>query len=138
MSDNSNHRGYSNVSQKRRFPYWSNGHVARAAATVHEPKRTPITAPKPKRKRDYLAESLENYLRQLAELRPFESVRGPMHFTIRTSDGKETPFRANSSELIYMLRVNIQKVLNVRLDDQKLMLHGKIWCTCYYSLSSFQ
>ncbi|EGT35928.1 hypothetical protein CAEBREN_05367 [Caenorhabditis brenneri] len=107
----------------RRFTYWNNGHVARAAATVHEPKRAPITSPKPKRKRDYLAEFLENYQRQLAELRPLESVRGPVHFTIRTSDGKETPFRANSSKLIYLLRVNIQKVLNVRLDDQKLMLH---------------
>ncbi|EGT37533.1 hypothetical protein CAEBREN_13495 [Caenorhabditis brenneri] len=126
MSGNSNNRGYSNGSQKRPHTYWTNAHAARAATTVHEPKRVLMIAPKPKRKRDYLAESLENYQRQLAELRPFESIRGPVHFTIRTSDGKETPFKANSSELIYALRVNIKKVLNVQPSDQKLMLHASI------------
>ncbi|CAL2034347.1 unnamed protein product [Caenorhabditis brenneri] len=127
MSGNSNHRGSSNHSQKRvqrPHTYWSNGHAARVVTT--EPKRVLMIAPKPRRKRDYLAESLENYQRQLAELRPFEGARGPVHFTIRTTDGKETPFKANSSELVYALRVNIKKELNVRPCDQKLIFHASI------------
>ncbi|CAL2052049.1 unnamed protein product [Caenorhabditis brenneri] len=41
-------------------------------------------------------------------------------------DEKETEFKANPSEFIYLLRVNIKKVLNVRRRDQKLILHGTI------------